>query len=441
MEGELIGLERTREEILPGVWLTALKTDKFKTGLLSVSLLGQLEREDAALNALFPNVLRRGSASYPDMDAVAARLDSLYGATVSPVVRRVGEIQAVGFASSFAADDFVPEGQGLAVNTAETVMELLLAPQTRGGLLLPDYVDSERSKLIERIRARKNDKGSYAVSRLLELMCQYEDFSVYPLGDEESAAAIRYPKLTKHYRERLALSPIEIFYCGGAELYRLRSALRSAMEILPRGETDFDIGTDVRMNAVEAQPREFTEEMDVSQGKLAIGWRLGECMDEPNEAAIRVFNAVFGGSVNSKLFSNVREKLSLCYYASSGVDLHKGLLLVSSGIEFDKFDSARDEIFAQLEAMKRGEITDEELDSARLGESGDLLALCDDPGALEGYWLGHNIDGDDCSPEELAALCDGVTRESVVEIARSVECDAVYFLRGRDGEDDGDDEE
>lgn len=130
-----------------------------------------------------------------------------------------------------------------------------------------------------------------------------------------------------------------------------------ALEALPRGEIDWDLGTEIRMNSVEEQPRVFKEHMDVSQGKLAIGWRLGECMEEPDMAKLRVFNAVYGGSVTSKLFTNVREKRSLCYYASSGVDIQKGLLLVSSAVNFENFGAAREEILAQLEAMRRGEIT------------------------------------------------------------------------------------
>ena len=153
---------------------------------------------------------------------------------------------------------------------------------------------------------------------------------------------------------------------------------------MTRGEINYDIGTDIRMNAVEDTVRSFTDEMAVTQGKLVLGYRLGECMEEPDIAALFVFNAVFGSGVTSKLFMNVREKLSLCYYAGSTVDTHKGLMLVSSGVDFDKADAAKAEIFAQLDAVKRGDITDEELDAARRSVASDLRSFLDSQGELEG---------------------------------------------------------
>ena len=434
-------MDEARNQILPGVWLTCLRTDKFKNGVLSVSLLTRLCRENAAKNALIPSVLRRGTKRFPDMDALAARLDDLYGASIEPVVRKLGEIQSVGFAASFADDRFIPSGGTLLEDVAGLMGEMLLSPNTRGGLLLPQFVDSEREKLLEDIRARVNDKISYSRYRLSELMCVAEDYAVDASGTEDEAESIGYVPLTRHYHELLAASPIEIFYVGSASAERVESAMREALLALPRGELDEDIGTDIRMNTLEAETRYFTEEMDVGQGKLCLGFRLGSCMEDPDIAAIRVMNAVFGGYASSKLFMNVREKLSLCYFASSGVDILKGVMLVVSGIEFDKYDQALAEIFAQLEAVKRGEITDKELASAKASVGSALLAAADSDGALESFWLSQNVQGLEYGPEELAALVDDVTKADVIKAAQGVECDAVYFLKGTghvEAEDDED---
>jgi len=211
--------------------------------------------------------------------------------------------------------------------------------------------------------------------------------------------------------------------------------LKDALHNLLRGEIDYDIGTDIRMNTLEEEAREFVEEMDVSQGKLVIGWRLGDCMEEPDAAALRVFNAMYGGDVTSKLFENVREKLSLCYFASSMVDYFKGIMLVSSGIEFEKYDEAKSEIFRQLDAIRNGEFSEEELQYARRSTASNLRAGSDSPGALESFYLGQTIGGWDWSNEEYAALCEEVTREDVIAIAQSAVCDAVYFLRGEQDEE------
>ena len=427
-------METVRTELIPGVWLTALRSDKFKTGCLSINLLTQLKRETAAFNAVLPFVLRRGTRFHPDMQTIAAELDSLYGTGVEPIVRKIGEIQCIGFYASFPDHKYLPAGSEVFEKTANLSCEMLLAPNTRGGLFLPAYVESEKEKLLELIRSRVNEKRSYAHFRLLEQMCCYEDYAVSRFGTEDTAESIYYQKLTKYYHSLISASPVEIFYCGSMEASKVADILSDALSGMTRGEINYDIGTDIRMNAVEDKVRSFVDEMSVTQGKLVMGFRLGECMEEPDLAAIYVFNAVYGSGVTSKLFMNVREKLSLCYYASSLVDTHKGLMLVSSGVDFDKVDEAKSEILAQLEAVKSGDISDEELEAARRSVASDLRACLDSQGELEGFYLANTIDGLEFSPDELAALVCDVSREDVIKIASSVVLDAEYFLRGG-GED------
>ncbi len=433
-------MEFNRTELMPGVFLSHLRSDKFKTACMSVTLLTQLRRETAAMNAVIPFVLRRGTTRYSDMEQLSRRMDELYGAAVEPVVRRIGEIQCIGFYGSFPEPDYLPGGEALLGDTCALMAQLLLDPVTRGGLLLPQYVDSEREKLLDIIRSCMNDKRSYALTRCIEEMCCYEDFAVSRFGSESEAENIHYKKLTRHYRELIQTCPVEIFYCGKTDFKAVSAAMRDAFSAMPRGEIDYDIDTDLRMNAVEDHIRFVEEEMDVTQGKLVLGFRLGECMEEPDIPALYVFNAVYGSGATSKLFMNVREKLSLCYYASSAVYLHKGIMLVSSGIEFDKLDAARDEILAQLDSVRRGEITDDELRSAKKSVASDLRAVQDSIGELEGFYLSQALDGLDYGPAELAALAEDVTKEDVQAIAESIECDLIYFLKGS-GEEDGSDDE
>lgn len=433
-------METVRTEIIPGVWLTALRNDKFKTGCMSINLLTQLDRENAALNAVTAYVLRRGTRYHPDMESIASELDELYGTGIEPIVRKIGEIQCIGFYSSFPDDKYLPAGSSVFEQTANLICEMLLSPNTKGGLFLPKYVESEKEKLLETIRSRVNNKRSYAIFRLLEQMCCYEDYSVSRFGTEDAAEGIYYQKLTKHYRNLIATSPVEIFYCGSMDGEKVAQILADALCGMPRGEINYEIGTDIRMNTVEESVRMFEDEMSVTQGKLCMGFRLGDCMDEPDFASIYVFNAVYGGSVTSKLFMNVRERLSLCYYASSMVDTHKGLMLVSSGVDFDKVEQAKAEILAQLDAVKNGDITDDELEAAKRCVASDLRGCLDSQGELEGFYLANTIEGLDFTPDELAALVDDVSREDVIKIAESVVLDAIYFLRGVDEEEGEDDE-
>lgn len=428
-------LDIIRKEIMPGVSLAYLETDKFKSDCMSISLLTGLDRSTVSKNALIPRVLSRGTVMHPDMDSISAACDELYGARIIPVVRKKGEILTLGFYAGFIADRFAPGGERLLEPVTALLGEMLLSPSTRGGLLRKDYVESEKQKLVDDIRSRVNDKRDYAVFRAIEEMCAYEPYACDDMGSEDEAASVNYVELTRHYRDLLQTSPVEIFYCGAAPLVRVEAALRDALATLPRGEINYDIGTDIRMNSVEASPRFFTEQMDISQSKLVMGFRMGECMEEPDFAAIKVFNALYGGSVTSKLFLNVREKLSLCYYAGSYVDELKGIMLVSSGIERRDMERARAEILSQLDAVRSGDFTDTDLSNARAAVSSDLLAATDSPGALEDFYLSQTLWGLDCGPDELSALCLDVSREDIVSVASGIELDAVYFLCPG-GEDD-----
>jgi len=423
-------VKAVRKEIMPWVALTCVQTDKFKTNCLSINLLTQLRRETASLNALVPRVLRRGSKSYPDMETVAKHLGGLYGASLEPYVRKKGEIQTVGFGANFIDDKYAPGGEKLLEQIVEMIGEILLSPVTNGGLLSEEYVNSERDKLVEELDAQINEKRSYSMQRLFELMCFSEDYAVGRNGSSETAESIDSRSLTQRYNELLEQSPIEIFYCGSSDFERVGKALSKVLDALPRGEMALDLGTDIRLNSVEDKPRYYSEEMDVTQGKLAMGFRLGQCMEEPNPAAIRVMNSVFGGSVTSKLFMNVREKLSLAYYASSMVDVNKGIMAVSSGIEFENFDKAREEIFLQLDAVRNGDVTDDELTWSSRYLASVYRSFMDEPNMLEDFYLSQNISGESYGPEEFADMCERVTKDEVISIANGIECDAVYFLKG-----------
>ncbi|MBQ5788227.1 MAG: insulinase family protein [Oscillospiraceae bacterium] len=434
-------MEYSRVEIRPGVWLTHLREEKFKTACFSVNLLSQLSRQTVSMNALVPYVLHRGTKLWPDMQALSEREEELFGTVVEPIVRRIGEIHCSGFYAGFPEDEYLPGDESVLSDAIGLSLSLLLDPVTRGGLLLPDYVESEQEKLLDMIAARVNNKRSYAVLRCMEEMCAFEDYAAGRLGDEAGARAINYKKLSRHYRMLLQTCPIELFYCGHADVKKVRAILQDQLATLPRGEIDFDIGTEIRMNAVEDQPRLTVEEMDVAQVNLVIGWRLGECMEEPDYPALYVFNELFGGSPSSRLFLNVREKHSLCYYVSSLLDIRKGLLLVSSGVQAQNIEKAKDEIFSQLEAMKRGEFSEEDLETARAGVASDLRSIPDSQSALEGFFVSQALAGADYGPMELAELVCEVTADRVAAIAASTVCDQIYLLRAPEASAEGTGEE
>ena len=423
----------TQCELMPGVNLTAVHTKKFKSSLLGVQLLAPLDRERASCNALVPMVLRRGSEAHPDMESLSAALDELYGGSLEPVIRKRGETQCVGFLGSFLDDAYAPAGEGVLERAAALMGEVLLRPATREGGFRSEYVEGERHNLVEQLRAQKNDKRQYAMLRLVQEMCAEEPFGVDRLGDEAHAAAVTAPALWARYQSLLAESPVEVYYCGSAEPQQAADILRRALAGLPRAAERTEPECGVLLGTSQGAPRLVEEALDVTQGKLALGFRTGgSCIWEESYPALLLLNAVYGGTTTSKLFLNVREKLSLCYYASSQLEKFKGLMLVSSGVEFANFEAARDEILAQLDQCRSGSIEDWELEGARRSVVSALRTALDSQTRLEDYWLGQAVAGLAEGPEELARRVEQVTREQVVEAARALELDTIYFLKGKE---------
>ncbi len=425
--------EIVRRELYPGVWLRAVHTNKFKSSYLSLTLLCPLDRETASANALIPSVLRRGTGKHPDMESLSAALDELYGGAVEPVVRKKGETQCVGFVAGFLDDAYALEGEAILEPAAALLGELLLSPCTENGVFRADYVEGERQNLVNRIRGEINDKRTYAVHRLTQEMCGEEAFGVDKLGDEAHARAVTPAALWARYQDLLRTAAVELYYCGSAEPDRVERALKAALSALPVNGDRTVPDCDVRLTA-PPEPRLVEEAMDVTQGKLSLGFRTGglTCWEE-EYPALALCNAIFGGSTLSKLFLNVREKLSLCYYASSALEKLKGVMLVSSGIEFDKFQTAKDEIMAQLEAVRNGEIEPWELEGARRTMVSACLSTLDDQARQEEFWLGQAAAGLDETPEELARQYEAVTMDQVSAAARKLELDTVYFLKGKEG--------
>lgn len=425
-------MEGKRTQLFPGVWLRTVHTDKFKSAYLSLTLMTQLNRENASANALLPRVLRRGTMVHPDMESLSAALDELYGGAVEPVVRKKGESQCVGFLASFLDNAYALNGEDILSGAAELLGEMLLNPLTRDGVFDSDYVEGEKANLIDELRGQINDKRIYATRRLTQLMCREESFGADKLGQEDKVAAITPESLWARYQKLLSSAQVEVYYSGSADPERVREIMERVFSTLPVSQEREEPECEVRIHA-EQEPNVIEEVMDVNQGKLAMGWRTGGITVWEEECpALVLCSAVFGGTSMSKLFMNVRERLSLCYYASSALEKQKGLMIVSSGIEFQNYETAKREILAQLEDVKAGKITDDELEGARRILINQYRSIEDEQGRMEEYWLGQAAAGTEDAPGTLAARLETVTGEQIAQVARKLELDTVYFLKGKE---------
>ncbi|MBQ8851148.1 MAG: insulinase family protein [Oscillibacter sp.] len=419
-------MEVIRKQLADGVNLTYLPARKFKTSLLSAQFVVPLREETAPAYALLCAVLRRGTVTCPDMGSLAAKLDRLYGASIDYTVRTKGENLCVGFVASLIDDSFAPGGEKLLEPVAALLGELICDPATERGRFVPAYFESEKTNLLDAIRSLINDKRDYADRRLMQELCAGEPYGVSRLGSEAAAEKIQPKKLYAQYRELISTARLELFYSGSADLRRVEGALQSAFAALPRKTIRESVPTMPHMGREEV--RLVTDEMDVTQGKLGMGFSCGS----RDYAALLMGNTLFGGSSNSKLFLNVREKLSLCYYASSVYHRQKGLITVSSGIEFENYQRAYDEIMAQLSAVQRGELEDWELQGARSTLLNAYASMGDSQGKLENFYLGQAATGQEETPESLAEEVRTLKPERIYDAMETVKLDTVYFLKGKE---------
>ncbi len=412
--------------LFPGITLRCFRDSRFKQGCLSVQILRSMDRQEAAVNALIPAVLLRGTRQYPDLRAITLRLDDLYGASVSALVRRIGDYQATGLYCAFMEDRFALKGDEILRPMLDFLGQLLLDPVTRDGGFDPEFVESEKKNLISTIESERNDKRAYAAAQLMRTMCRADSFGVPRLGETEQVEEITPVGALAHYERILKESPIELFYVGSAEPAHVAALLTPLFEKL-------------RRNFVPLPPQSaFTdgggehrqEQMDVTQGKLCMGFLTPITNRTEDFAAMLVLNNLFGAGMTSKLFMNVREKLSLCYSVGSGYYGSKGILTVSAGIDTEKETVAREEILRQLEQCCQGNITEEELENAKQAILSGLRGVHDSPGAIENYHGTTAISGFPLTLEEYRAAVERVTARQASQAARTLVLHSSFFLKG-----------
>ena len=396
-------MERTRLELMPGVFLTLVRQPDAENACFRAALLRQLDREEAAMNALLPEVLLRGTQRYPGAELLAEALRAQGCGSVSPLVRKLGEIQAVGFSAVF-------ENQPTRLPAlTELFAAILLQPDTRSGMLKRETVGEALSAL-----EAAQDGWTDPFAGLIEHMCCYEDYAVPALGETLEAGPNYYQKLTRHYRAVLSESPLELYYAGAADPKTVTRLLRDGLSALPRGELNFDLGTDIRMNAVEAEPR--TEDRSGPQGirSAAVGWRLGDAMEEPDLPTLEAL-ACAAAYFARGLEPQVR------------LDAHKGLLMARCETDPATAETAALALRMVMDTLRQGEVSPMALDEARRGRLEALRALEGDPAGLEAFWLEQDLLGLELAPDEYAAFLQEATLAQVSQAAAAVECDAILF--------------
>ncbi|MBR3588687.1 MAG: insulinase family protein, partial [Clostridia bacterium] len=187
---------------------------------------------------------------------------------------------------------------------------------------------------------------------------------------------------------------------------------------------------ETEFKATADEVKKVDEKLAVKQGKLVMGLRTGLESENENFFPTRVMTDMFGGGPYSKLFMNVREKMSLCYYCSARFSKDKGIILVQSGIEDENEKKATDAILAELDNMKKGNFTSEEIENSKKGLTDAFLSVGDTPESIDA-WIGARVlEEDIILPQEYAEKINLVTAEEIKAAAEKVTLDTIYMLSG-----------
>ena len=344
-----------------GLNLYYIPESKFKTTYVSINIHNELKKETASKCALLADVMRRGCRKYPDETAISTYLQGLYGSSFSTDIKRKGIDQILSFAVTAVEDRYLPEGEGCFEQVLEFLFDMLLDPLTEGNAFSQTYVRQEKGNLINDINALVNEKRAYSVWRLIENMCEGDVYSVHELGSVESVEEIDAESLYAFYQDMLKTGPIDIFVTGNADVSKVCAYAQKRFSEVELRNYRYPVPA---LYNKKLGGKEITEQFDVTQAKLCIGYKTSVSPTDRDYYKLMVYNSILGGGAHCKLFNEGREKLSLAYYAGSRLERFKGLMIISAGIESSNKQKALDEIFAQIDLMKQGQFTDAEFDAA-----------------------------------------------------------------------------
>ncbi|MFY9217053.1 MAG: pitrilysin family protein [Tepidanaerobacteraceae bacterium] len=413
-----------RKSLKNGINIYIHSTSKFKTITFYLFIHQNLARNTATKTALLPFVLKRGSKSFPTSRKFNLFLEDLYGTTIGGDILKRGEIQIVQFFMEIVNDNYIPGGNIL-TKALTAFRDMILDPVVEGGAFKKSYVDQEKDVLKRNIESLYNDKFNYVIERCFQEMCKDEAFSIYRYGNVEDLDFIDNENLYSFYRECLSSCPIDFFVLG--DVYEDEIA-RIIEDLFTFERKD---AKQVKTNFVTKfiqEPNYAEEKQDVNQGKLTMGFRTNTKYSDEDYYSLMVYNGILGGGSHSKLFQNVREKASLAYYAFSRLEKNKGLMIVSSGIDFDDRERAIEIINQQLEDIREGKISDYEFDSTIKCLVNSFKEAADNPAMIISLYLDGILNGVQRSTKEIIENLYKVTKTDVVNVAERICLDTVFFL-------------
>ena len=403
-----------------------VKNDRFNTTLISYNFYLPLKKETVASYALLPFILTSCGKDYPDFSKLNLKLAKLYGARLNASAEKYGDYQLLKMTISVINDRFSLDGESLVKSASLLLLNLIFSPNTEDGAFLTEDLEREKRKAIEHIKGEISEKRIYAKKRLIEEMYENSPYGIPKCGTVEDVEKITEKSLYNAWEQMLQTAFVRVQVVGSAVPTGLFDDITERFSVTERKNiTDCKISEPTeKRNTV----KRVTDKMDVTQGKLCLGFSAEMCGNDDTTLPLMVMTDIFGGGPYSRLFSNVREKMSLCYYCSASAVRQKGLITVESGIETENALKAEKEILNQLEAVKKGEFSDFEFQSSIKSISDSLNSYNDSQNSID-LWYAIKVNNDSVySPEDIAEKLKNITREDVVNTAKGVTLNTVYKL-------------
>lgn len=408
-----------------GYTLHMIKTDKYKTNTIIWKMKAPLQKETVTYRALLPNVLQSSTKKHPSTAKLRTYLDQLYGATLQIDLSKKGDYHIITFSIEIANETFLKDSTPLLQKAVQLLKEVVLEPNAGNGAFDSGTVEKEKRTLKQRIKSVYDDKMRYATFRVTEEMCKDEPYSLYVHGELDQVDDITPNSLYQYYEQAINEDELDLYIVGDidqAEVERYCDELRFA-ERTPKRNSETSEKSNIEV-------KEIIERQDLKQGKLNIGYRTNIRYGDKDYFPLQMVNGIFGGFPHSKLFINVREKANLAYYAASRIESHKGLLMVMSGIEDKNYEKAVSIIKEQMEAMKNGDFSDQEIDQTKAVIQNQFLETIDTARGLTEV-LYHNVVAHTViNLDEWLDQMLMTTKKEIVDAARKIEMDTIYFLTG-----------
>lgn len=422
-------MEYKQIEIKKGIKLHTINTDKFKTNLISVFITTKLNRENVTKNAVISAVLRRGSKTMPSQEDISKQMEEMYGASFDCGLDKTGDNQVLKFYLETVNDNFLPQkGENVLITSLEKLLEIVFNPYIENESFKPEYVEQEKNNIKQRIEGKIDNKARYSLDRCIEEMYTGEPFGLYKFGYVEDLENMDGRNLYEYYKGLINSCKIDIFVSGmiNDDMIQLVT-INENIEKLKERTPDYVIPKELN-KALPEKENVLTESMEVTQGKLILG--LDVCLEKEDlRYDTLIYNSILGGSANSKMFQNVREKANLAYVASSTYIRYKNNIFVNCGIEIGNYEKALELIKQQIEDMRKGDFTEEDIENAKKGIIATIKTIDDEQDTGITYYFGQELSESDISIEEYMERIEKVSKEDIVHVAENLAINTVYFLR------------